>query len=611
MMQQGSAEMASPLFTRAVLAARSTPLSGGAIAGAVVGSVIGASLILICILPFILRARRQRRNRYDDGSGQAEMGQSPGGPILPYHHQQDDISKTSPASHLVQQDPGVGHESGLINGNYSTTAQTGPGNDQYSKATSHQKPQQLSVLPPGVDVQQGLPSPISPTHPPSSRSDSSASKPIEDTQAHQVSATASPAIPPLQSRHGSVGGESNRGLSLTDSQGPPSRQLTGILPNGITEEPETLERTASSPRQNSLSHLPESIRNFIHRHHSGHRRRDSKRSTLGGTDGTRSPSVVTTDVPTQLDVTAPPIIEVNPQPRGLAWDYYNDPSLGVEYQDTSVPPAPINTSVSQPQPSHLAVVPPTHTLGSTLPSPVSPTHQGGFAPLMTTHPVVEEPEVISPDTDKTITPNDPRKALSRQESHFKRFNTLSRTDSLPAPTIVSDIIPSPPLQSEEFTLTGNPMDLMRPTNEAENAWMVNQEILKIENSPSPPPVVHFPAPSTLPPTDEQKYYEAGPSPEMESQMIPDLNIPDVQDVDGMPNYMRYMQFPDDVNNYVTSDISTPAPSTGPSVSTPDTRLTPYTASPSPRSDAPLPGSSPRPFACDQCNRSFDQVHKLK
>ena len=155
------------------------------------------------------------------------------------------------------------------------------------------------------------------------------------------------------------------------------------------------------------------------------------------------------------------------------------------------------------------------------------------------------------------------------------------------------------------------MEFMKPTTDSESAWMLKQEIIKMEASPPPD---FYPVVAVLPTVDESPYVKPDPSPEPEPeyQSPPDarfeLNVQEVDDFD-------MLEFPE--NNDVVSDWSTPAPSSDLSASnTPDTRLTePYTASPSPRSDfdpkSGQLGTSPRAFACDQCHRVFDQIHKLK
>ncbi|KAK3336873.1 hypothetical protein B0T19DRAFT_53572 [Cercophora scortea] len=622
---------------RSVLVARSSSLSSGAIAGAVVGSVVGAFLLLLCFLPFIVRAVRAKSNPLD-GPALAEMGQSLGGPISHHSPHSDDSSKRVSKVDLVP-DPGpgagAGLDPGITTGQYPKGASLGNGQDDFNEklAASHQKPQQPSILPAGVTLHQGLPSPISPPFSPPSRHDSS------------ISQAAEQALPPTdassKSRYGSMGTlakESSRELSLTDSYGPPSRELTGITSNGITEEPETYGRQSPSLNQHHISHIPGSIRNYIQRHRSSHHRRDSRRSTLAGTDGTRSPSIITNEVPLQPEPTPVPF-EIDPDVRGEAWSYYNDPDLGSEFQASYIPTAP--AAVYTFEPTSFAAVPPAQApistpFGTVPPAQRASAFPAGSAPQpISTRLLVEEPDAISPDSDKTVTPKDPLKSFSRQSSLLsKRFPgaTIQRTDSLPPPTIVSDI-PSPPLQLTAGP-SGNPMDLMKPTNAAESAWKLEQDILKIDSPP--PPNSHS---AFLPPVDEDPSAKSDFSPDpyyqyQDDQYPPDLEL-NGQGFDAFDNDVSMMEY--NRHDHNDTDWSTPPPSSGPSTSnTPDTRLTPYTASPSPRPDnepridsqmvaspgqagvspsqsgasPSQSGASPRSFSCDQCHRVFDQIHKL-
>lgn len=589
--------MATLLTERSVIAARSNSLSGGAIAGAVVGSVIGALLIIFCAFPFIVRARRKRFNQYGD-SAQAELGQSPGGPL---HPDMEDAVKRLSTDHSVPVS-GTGFPHDAVNG-----TPMGDGLDHPQKAASveHQKPHQPPLDSSNVAIHQGLPSPISPPISPTSRSNSANILGPAPTDT-----APSPTEPTSRSKSrfgslGTVGRDSTRELSLTDSYGP-SPSTREITSNGITEEPESLDQSSTHRR---FSNIPESIRGFIRRQ-SGHRRRDSKRSTL---EGTRSPSLVSDITPQPQPVA--PVFNIDIEARGEAWSYYH-PYLSDEPQEAYSPvtsaPAPIPATSAAP----LTIVPPAHPSFTTPLSPVSPIQQGSASadvpPFMTNRPISADPDAISPDSDKTVTPS-ALKSFSRQSSLLgKKFpgGPLQRTDSLPPPTIVSDI-PSPPLQLN-IGPSGNPMEFMKPTTDTESAWMLKQEIIKMEASP-PPETFYPPA---LPAVDETPVLKTDPSPAPEPQPQQDYNSPPDIEVNGQ----GFDDF--DMLNFEVSDIisdwSTPPASSELSVSntnTPDTRLTePYTASPSPRSDIGQAGgqlgTSPRAFACDQCHRVFDQIHKL-
>ncbi|KAK4124855.1 hypothetical protein N657DRAFT_336227 [Parathielavia appendiculata] len=551
MLQPTAAAPAVRPLARSMLVPRSSPLSPGAIAGAVIGSVVGALLIAFCVFPFIVRARRRRLARHDD-PGLAEMGQGPGGPIFP---PQEDLDEA-----LYKRSSGSGPE--------TATTHDVP-------QTTNCDPEPQSALPEGVTVQHGLPSPVS-----------SPASPI-DTTAHGHGPSASPqtaAAPArssaeapstsLQGSKGTVGRENTRELSFSDSYEPPSRELTNITSAGITEEPESFDRPSASPEHGNFPHLRGSLRSLLHGRRSSQHRRDSRRSTLGGSDGARSPSV-TTNEPLSQAQPPPSGLEIDTETLGLAWDYYHDPNLGLELSET------------YPQSTQ------THTSATTAPATYAPTSTGqvpvtGFGYAPTTRAVTQEPDVISPDSDTTLTPG----TFSRKNTFLqdKRFSgPLQRTDSLPPPTIVADI-PSPPLLQYNIGPSGNPMEMMKPTNPAENAWMLEHEMRMIQNFPplpAPEPslpssmivdAVSRPAPDNQPkPQFAAQYQPSYQSPYQSPPMAP-------SDI-GMHLHeepMEYYNF----NVLTTPDYNTPPPSTGPSTqNTPDTRLTPYTASPSPPAEA--------------------------
>jgi hypothetical protein len=255
----------------------------------------------------------------------------------------------------------------------------------------------------------------------------------------------------------------------------------------------------------------------------------------------------------------------------LAWDYYHDASLGIELSETY--------PQSTPTPISATIVPSSHAPTSAGQVPVT---GSGAAPIAA--PFAQEPDAISPDSDATVTPG----LFSRQNTFLqgKRFpGPLQRTDSLPAPTIVADL-PSPPLLQYSVGPSGNPMEMMKPTNQAESAWMLEHEMRMIQNSPPLPAPEPVMAPSTTVdavadsvPDNELK--PQFPSPYQSPYQPPYQSPPSAQTDIGVQIHeepMGYYNF----NVLTTPDYSTPPPSTGPSTeNTPDTRLTPYTASPSP------------------------------
>ena len=600
------------LGVSAMLSARSSlgprGLDGGSIAGAVVGSVVGTLLIILCVVPFVLRARRTSRDRHGDAASHPELGDasSPGGRSSSRPHISE--SKRLSADLLV---PGPlspdSHQPGLVNG-------------EAPKLTNGHSPHLPSLTYPSVaNPHQGPPSPASPLSPTSRPS----FPPVQGQTTSYAQAYPTPPAeehPPHKTHHPSVGtvgkDGSVRELSRTDSS---TRDLSGITAQGITDEPETFETSSTSPSHRHFPHhILGSLRKLTDRRHSDHRR-DSRRST---TDGARSPSISTTEALSQQDSAQLSFVqEADINAPGEAWSYYNDPTLPAGSN------APVTAGPAAFAP--LSLVPPAH--GQAPLSPVSlpdqTSHRDSAPQPILTKPVVEEPDLISPDSDKTVTP---LRALGKQNSLLRGPGSLTRTDSLPPlQPIVADIETAQiPFSASP---SGRPMDMMRPTNEAESAWRVHQEILKIESPPAELPLTYmepFDDSTTYAkvPYNEAAYNEANynetpyiksnPSPESDYQSPPEIILTGNNDFSAV-DFSMIVDVDAADEQMVHYSYFTPPPSSGPSnQNTPDTRISDYTASPSPRSDmGPGSGgqtdSSPRLFPCDQCHRVFDQVHKLK
>jgi hypothetical protein len=594
----------APLSARSALGPRG--LDGGSIAGAVVGSVVGALLILLCIVPFALRTRRQWRERHgkgDDALQDAEQGQSPspGGRSSPPHFDESKRLSTDPVPGSTPPS-----ESGHTNGQHPKSGSAVPNADNYShlpSAASDLKPHPPGLTPPaGVTIHQGIPSPTSPPLSPTTRQDSITKTP-EDGQTYPTPPPDDVSLP-SKPRHASVGTRENtRDLTLVDSSyGPPSRELTGFTTRDITEEPESFE-SSQSPTHRAFGRVSGSIREFIKNQH----RRGSRRSTHN-TDGARSPSasICTTEPLSQPEPAQPFFQEVDTNARGLAWDYYNDPNLISEADATYKSSASPTTQL----PSGL--VPP--ALGSSA-APLSPvslpdqTSASGehAAPSLITQNVVSEPEAISPDT---VTPFKPFN--DRQYSLRIGPGSLQRTDSLPPlQPIVADI--GGPFADSSSGPSGRPMDFMGPSNDVEKSWRVDQEFLKNE-TPSPPmeaPLVY----NYIPEAAEPRYVQPlGMSPESDYQSPDYQSAPELA-LNDQQYMLDFTVVGPDMETQTPYFYSTPPPSIPSAHNTPDTRVSDYTASLSPRSDIGQGStghtdSSPRFFPCDQCHRVFDQIHKL-
>ncbi|KAI1881740.1 hypothetical protein JX265_000566 [Neoarthrinium moseri] len=189
---------------------------------------------------------------------------------------------------------------------------------------------------------------------------------------------------------------------------------------------------------------------------------------------------------------------------------------------------------------------------------------------------------------------------------------------------------SPPLEPPQGF--ADPKDLMKPTNPAEKAAFNDAELIRIASAspPTSPPNTYSPPPmapsqegQTNPEDDEDEADKSELEEEEEEEEEPseshfDAGIPDITE----PSYNR-------PSFDGPSDWSTPAgqTSTNPSSGrTPDTRITP-SPSPAPFSNGvPLNDGMLRPdnslspansagspklaLTCEECGRTFDQIHKL-
>ncbi|KAH8886730.1 hypothetical protein GQ53DRAFT_844672 [Thozetella sp. PMI_491] len=554
--------MPTHLVARAALVARDTSLSGGAIAGIVVGCVAAGALILLCVLPFIVRARRLR-HAPDGDPLQAEIGQGLGGLVDPHGlHASASHKRLSSSDHQPPQ----------ANGHEKDGAQ-----DAYSNGNG----QHVPALPAGVTYQQGLPSPISPHLPAAPGFDRADTPSQEGSKDSGSPAGVQSEIPQWSSTRGgsagTVGKTASRDMSLSDSFGPPRRSSTGFMSGGISEEPEHLDQ-GQPHRHWSLRRLMQGSR------------RNSRHSTTTSPEVPRSPVLDPGEALAHAE-SAPPTFEpTDTEIRGAAYEYYHgviDMPESYTYQST-----PASTSASK----QASVSSPTH--GKAVTSGVGPTE------------LVEEPEAISPDSDQTISPNFAGRFFPGKIGSQRHFPgpLPQRMDTLPPQDIVADI-PSPPAKPGAEP-SGNPMDIMKPSNEAELSWARDQEILKIESSP--PPLLHLPSPPPAAPLDDAPDYQPEDSSIEDDTYVEGENAPPGLEVNGEDLNM------DDIDEMVDmTDYSTPPPSTGPSTeNTPNTMLTDsYTDSPSPppptvSGHSPMGGQSPGTFVCDTCNRVFDQIHKL-
>ncbi|ETS77801.1 hypothetical protein PFICI_09863 [Pestalotiopsis fici W106-1] len=187
---------------------------------------------------------------------------------------------------------------------------------------------------------------------------------------------------------------------------------------------------------------------------------------------------------------------------------------------------------------------------------------------------------------------------------------------------------SPVLDGQGFSAV-NPMDIMRPSNAAEKAVFTNAELIRIASvSASPPASPPYNAAS--PPITDVEHSMTNPSHEDadhadESEYDESEEEEDEDEVmDEAPQSLEAPQITiEDV--FITdgpSDWSTPGGTTLTNASSGRTPGTDITSSPSPApsigilhpdSSASPPESATSPklvLTCEQCDRTFDQIHKL-
>ncbi|KAB5517329.1 hypothetical protein GE09DRAFT_569618 [Coniochaeta sp. 2T2.1] len=601
--------MAARLSSRMALVARSTSISTGAIVGATIGSVIGATIIFLCALPFILRARRLRAFKREHGEDAVIEDFHPGSPdFLSRAHFGDAFRRLS----------------------HSTPAQPPPKAVDGQESTDHNgeptEKQQTTLYPTGVSVQYGLPSPISPAQPATARFEPLPGRALHDGRTATGSLTLA-----TQTTHDSIptqmlsqeptmteAGTSFRGHSISDSFASPSRKGT-FGSRGFTDEPESLGKPGHKRRS---SHLSDSVRHLAQRA-SAALRRDSTLSTGGGS--LRSPPLAPNDDFPHV-ASAPAVIEpVDTEARGEAYSYYHGfdaepaapsgPMAAPQHTASYGPPISIPAPASAPPRSAFT----SPTSASTV-TPISPVSPVGPSPL-TSRPTFG----LGHDGADNVyaEPEDFRPPSLREKRNLD--SPLKRMGTQPLKPIENDI-PSPPLPTKSDDSV-NPMDIWGPTTATEKDHQTKQELVKL-TTPSPP--TRFEATPPLEAFPTQPTPDATPEPDViqEDDMVmhdeesePDLkqepkqehspyvSMPPPQiaiensDVDMAGASGRYTP-PASIPSYPTTPgyVSDPNLTAGQSMPTPSPRSN---DGPSDQSD-----SSPRLYKCDECNRVFDQYHKL-
>lgn len=582
-----------------MLVPRSTSISAGAIAGATIGSVIGATLLFLCALPFILRARRLRafRRQHGDDAAFEEFGHPD---FLSRSHFGDAFRRFS---HSTPAQPPP------------KTFAAGDGQESTDQHPESVEKQHTTLYPTGVGVHYGLPSPISPPLPAATRLEPLPGRALQDGRTATGSLTLATqttqdSIPTqMLSREATV---TNAGTSFTkqsgsDSFAAPTRQDT-FGSKGITDEPESLGQGGRPSHRRRSSHLSDSVRHLAQRA-SAAIRRDSTMST----GSIRSPPLAPSDgLPTVES--APAAFEpVDTEARGEAYSYYHgfddvpEPEPATHQSATYGPPISIPATSAAPIPRS-AFTSPTSASTVTPISPVSPgvasrptfgLGQGGA------DDVYDEPEDFRPPS------------LREKRGHD---GALKRMDTQPLKPIVSDI-PSPPLPAKSEDSV-NPMAVWGPTTTTEKDFRTLVEL----STPSPPtrtegtpPFDTFPSQPTPDATPEPGPARDGDDVEMDEESEPEFKQ-EPYTHEGLPPPQIAIDG-GDVDMMDLSGRQTPPASITPSnpttpgyMSDPHLTRGPSMATPSPGSvDGPGDQSdaSPRIYKCDDCHREFDQYHKLK
>ena len=602
MVNDDTVNMAASLSLRNALVARSTSISTGAIVGATIGSVIGAALILLCILPFTpcIRRRRRRQFPYDLDQEVEETGGRLGAPRFPRPHLGDALRRISHNPAAPASGAGSDNTASTPVKDFDIEAPLG---GPYQNGSSPDKPEQPGSQA-SVDVRHGLPSPVSPPLPtaptfgPPSRiltadSQTTARSPTWGTDA---SAPMSPmqAISPMQTSGEGVA-PSVRNQRSTDSYATQAgQQGTVYIPEGITEEPDSIARDVGQefPTRRRSSRLSDSVRRLARRASAAVRRASATSESERSEKGLRSPSIGPEEVLRPTTSTPQTVEPVDTEALGEAYSYYHD--VDAPPAGSYGPPLSIHTTYAALPPGHSGTfTSPTQISTATPISPVSPAPKPATDTTPTGYSFSQRP-TFGLDKDVIHDLPDPRSAGSRKKKGFPE--PLQRMNSLPPQAIMSDLPSPPPPNKSEPSV--NPMDIMKPSTDTEMGWMVTQELVKMSSSPSP-------VPEQIP---EATMVEAIGQPTPDLTPEPEFMAPPEIEINGQ-----------DFNMEDPAMRPTPPPSsaisndTSPG-NTPDTRSTPFTSTPSPRSNDGIsdkPDASPRQFPCDQCHRVFDQFHKLK
>lgn len=597
--------MAARLAPRAPLLARSKSISTGAIVGATIGSVVGAVVIFLCVLPFVLRARRLRafRRQHGEDAARAEFGQPD---FLSPSHIGDAFRRLSHSA-----PPQPPHESAAAGDGQESTDQN---------ADSVDKPR-TDLYPAGVNLNYGLASPISPQLPAKTGLEAPPSRAPQDGRTATVSLSL--ATPPThdsiptqilsQESSAIVAEPSPMKQSADDSSAAPSRQGT-FGSSGTVEQGSVGLGTRPSHRRRS-GHLSDSVRNLAERA-AAVLRRDSTLST----GSTRSLPLAPGD--DQLPVASVPVVyePIDTEARGEAYSYYH----GFDAPETEPVPSHAQAGtygppISIPAPVSLSALASataaSAAISTTLVSPVGPRSQAS-------------PPTYSPTSGLPGTSDDDlceeREEFVRTSPREKRGldGPLNRVDTEPLKPIVADI-ESPPLPAKSEASV-NPMDIWGPTTTTEKDHKTMVELstpsppIRLERTPSMEPFPSGPTPYATPGPEVAGAQDVDMG---EEHITPELKQEEYAPGVVLPSPPQIAILGGDADMMQLAGRFTPPASSSPSNAATPVYMPNQPMAPRPSMVTPSPGSnegpgdrpdvSPGPYRCEYCNRVFDQYHKLK
>ncbi|KAL8351389.1 hypothetical protein RB601_000582 [Gaeumannomyces tritici] len=500
----GAARRAAAEMSPSALLKRSEPaaLSPGAIAGVVIGSILGASIIALCVWPFIARARRRARGEGDPFNPEAEMeaaqasgnasSSSPGPTAAGSKRLSvDDFGPAATRQTSRQHQPSLSKEFGTPGSDFSPPGARVPG---------------------GYGFQNQMMAPAA----------AAAAAAGPNGQFHQGAFVQQPGLM-HQSTMGTVGTMDTMGTGVTVVPGttPPDTPLQGSAHH----------RRQSSSKSSIVKAFQSATSVF---------RRTSTRSMPGhhSPQPPQPPQDATFMPPQQMPYYISPIDNMPPA-TGAAASYYSGAPMSPATSAWSTPP-PMNNNMyipSAPHPGgqpHASVeyhapgigpqdmgqqfqqfamfpqqqqlVPPSQGI-----SPMSPASQ-------TTSPLIKD-EMMSEDEDGTAPFASAQAAMPGRSLGASPSSGHSRTPSqgLTFPRSEKARVGMSPSSAGPGTV--NPLDIMAPTNDSERYWQVQNELVKPEQtSPPPPPQSYenFAGQQEQPPQQQQQRQQQLPPVVLES-----------------------------------------------------------------------------------------------